>query len=534
MAVPAKQKWWDDVVSADSVKLNDRTYLLWGDRVRVLERDHGSGRVKIFARNDVGWVSEDELGGEPLLEVYFIDVGQGDGVLVVTPEGHHLMIDGGHQRSRQQTGKSAADFVDWKFCREYLTFTERKDPTNRVIRLDAMIATHADADHYGGLRDLIDRQIEAQQNELDCENVTVEAFYHPGLCPQEAGTEGLGEKQDGFFVQLLESRDSAVEGLEDNPDGAPKIRGWWRDFIEAVVDQQRTDGTPTTIARLSRASEFLPGFEAGGDSSVTIRVLAPIATDVNGIAGLRDLGDEGVNKNGHSVALRLDYGDRRILLTGDLNDRSQRDIMNDYGEEAFQREWRVDVAKGCHHGSHHVDYRFLKGVGALSTVISSGDANTYDHPRAWVLGAVALAGRVIDDPRRARLKAPLVYSTEVARSVALKTVDQLREYHTTQEYGMETDDPKSVVSGEVTKSKWRAVLDRDSDRARDYPPLDAARVLRDLVYGLVNVRTDGQRLLFAVRNEGNHSWAYETIEAEEIATAYEVRTNEGDRSDSPM
>ena len=56
------------------------------------------------------------------------------------------------------------------------------------------------------------------------------------------------------------------------------------------------------------------------------------------------------------------------------------------------------MAKACHHGSHHVDYRFLQGVGALSTVISSGDANTYDHPRAWVLGASALAGRVVEDP----------------------------------------------------------------------------------------------------------------------------------------
>jgi len=32
MAVPARDVWWDDVVSVDSVKLNDWTHLLWGDR----------------------------------------------------------------------------------------------------------------------------------------------------------------------------------------------------------------------------------------------------------------------------------------------------------------------------------------------------------------------------------------------------------------------------------------------------------------------------------------------------------------------
>ena len=94
---------------------------------------------------------------------------------------------------------------------------------------------------------------------------------------------------------------------------------------------------------------------------------------------------------------------------------------------AKDNETFIDVAKACHHGSHHVDYDFLRGVGALSTVFSSGDANSFDHPRAWVLGAAALAGRVIEDPNRARLKAPLVYSTEIARSIDLSKIDQLRE-----------------------------------------------------------------------------------------------------------
>jgi hypothetical protein len=46
--------------------------------------------------------------------------------------------------------------------------------------------------------------------------------------------------------------------------------------------------------------------------------------------------------------------------------------------------------------------------------------------------------------------------------------------------------------------------------------------MRQIIYGLVNVRTDGKRLLIAVRNEGNQSWAYETIEPDEIQRAYRV------------
>ena len=521
MTQPARAKWWSDVVSADSVKLNDYTYLLWGDRVRVLDKDDATGRVRVFARGTTGWLAEDALGGEPLLEFYIIDVGQGDGILVVTPEGHHLMIDGGLKRSWQQTGKSAADFVDWKFHKEYLFFNERSDPAKNVIRLDAMITSHSDADHYGGLADLIDRELEAGANELDSEDVSVESFYHPGLCPQVSGSDGLGEKVDGYFIRLLEDRASAEEGLTKNPQSAPRIRGWWRDFIASVVDLKTAAGTPTPIMRLSQKSGFLPGFAESDATSVKIRVLAPIEADIDGRAGLRDLGDEGENKNGHSVALRLDYGDRRFLLTGDLNEKSQEDIMAHYGAE-FGPLWASDVVKACHHGSHHVNYKFLRGLGPLCTVFSSGDANTYDHPRAWVLGAAALSGRVIEDPKMARLKAPLIYSTEVARSLTLGSIDQLRQYDTPQFYGREREQPVQTISGDVTISKWRTILNRYSEDAKDFPPASGARVMKQIIYGLVNVRTDGRRLLIAVRNEGNQSWAYETIEPDEIQRAYRM------------
>ncbi len=55
------------------------------------------------------------------------------------------------------------------------------------------------------------------------------------------------------------------------------------------------------------------------------------------------------------------------------------------------------------------------------------------------------------------------------------------------------------------------------------PPIPNTKVLRNIIYGLVNVRTDGKRLLFAVRNEGNHSWSYETIEREEIESAFRMK-----------
>ena len=141
--------------------------LLWGDRVVV--DTAGPVRSKVTARSKPGFVENAALGDTPLLEVYFIDVGQGDGILIRTPDGRHVMIDGGYKRAAQPTGKNAADFVDWKFAKDYgLT----------RIHLDAMMASHNDADHYGGLWDLLNVD---QIAELDAQDVRVDAFYHAGV-----------------------------------------------------------------------------------------------------------------------------------------------------------------------------------------------------------------------------------------------------------------------------------------------------------------------------------------------------------------
>lgn len=519
MTTPARAEWWDDVVSKDQVKLNDTTYLLWGDRVRRLGPVDGDGKVLVSARGGQGTIDASDLGGTPLLELYFIDVGQGDGILIVTPEGHHILVDGGLQRTRQGTGKSAADFVDWKFARDYLTNGNAGDNN---VRLDAMIASHADRDHYGGLRDLIDRAKEAEVDELRTDHTTVEAFYHQGLCPQLAIAgegEDLGPKEDGHFTRLLSDRASATAGVSANPGNAPPIRGEYKWFMEDVLLVAKKDGSLTPIQRLSHLNGFLPGFSASqGESVVAIEVLAPIEHEVNGKPALSDLGNEGENKNGHSIALRLTHKERSFLLTGDLNEQSQTQIMQHYGQ-SFETTWRSDVAKACHHGSHHVRFSFLQGVNALATVFSSGDANTYDHPRAWVLGAAALSGRVIADATNDRLVAPLVYSTEIARSIALKGVSELRRYADVQKFGEPKTEHEEKISGEQTLKKWRLALSTSKRTYLDYPPLSNVKAMRSLIYGLVNVRTDGERLLFAVRNEGNHKWSYESMEASEIESA---------------
>ncbi len=540
--MPARAQWWDDVVKSDiapfyssaakakrddgsgSARSGRRGSYIWGDRVRRLKVDGDA--VRVSGRGVEYWVHRRHLGGEPLLEVYVIDVGQGDGLMIVTPEGHNLMVDGGNIRLRQNGGKNAADFVDWKFFKDYVSWADRDDPDKTRIMLDAMIATHNDIDHFGGLWDLID-QDEKNRAELDASDVTVETVYHAGLSWWWNGLDSdgrakrsLGPTRNGHYVKLLTNRSSALAATDhlDQPD-FDTLSGSWGKFVKAATATKRASGAPSGIARLSTATDaYLPGFGPNGESACTMRVLGPIETAVNGDPGLKKFpDDDSKNTNGHSVVLRLDYRDRCILLTGDLNTHSQHHIMAHFGT-SFVTEFKSDVAKGCHHGSHDVSYRFLEGLRPLATVISSGDVETHDHPRPNIVAASAITGRRLVDAEKDSLVAPLIYMTEIARSVSIADFDKMKEYDDPQPAYERKPVPRAKVIHDRPAEKQRFRLFM-GDKAIEKPRLDNARGVRGLRYGLINVRTDGRRLFFAQKEEAGTDWAYEVLSAQQIDEA---------------
>lgn len=491
---------FDGFIAADStVFYADKTgsrkigHLLWGDGVQVLgAKKNGRLPVRARGRRRKGWIDPRALeGGKSLLEVYFIDVQQGDGVLIKTPDFRHIMVDGGHPRKSQNTGKSAADFVDWKFFEDYGLDT---------IHLDAMIASHNDFDHYGGLADLLDA---AQQDDLDCSDTTVEAFYHAGVswwtkADGKGRVLGKTKKKDrrSYLVDLLEDRTSAEGGLR--PGTGARLQGAWRNFIQHVVSAKRSNGTKTSITRLSDESVHLPDFGPGSD--VVANVLGPVQFTVDGGPALLSLGSTSQSTNGNSVLLRLDYGRARILLTGDLNKRSQHELLDSF--EGRRLELQCDVAKSCHHGSEDVSFEFLQAMKPAATVISSGDGEGHDHPKPRIVAASGATGHLTI--RNDEIITPIVYSTELARSISIghpsaaEVSGRIDGVPSDVEVGQK--DLKNVtIEYKVTKP---GALQATTKRRR----LSDAKVVAGLVYGLVNVRTDGEWILTATMNEGNGSW----------------------------
>ena len=364
------------------------------------------------------------------------------------------MVDGGLRRTLQNTRKSAADFVDWKFYKDY---------AEDRITLDAVIASHCDADHYGGLADLLAIDTE---DELDCSDVRVKGIYHAGIGWWEGSkgkTLGAHETRDGksFFTQLVGDRDAIEASL--SPDSAQPMYGDWAEFMQAAVGARWTNNRPAAIRRLSSADGYLPGFEPSSEGEPTVKVLAPFHFEVKGNPAVRRFsGGDSKNTNGNSLLLSLKFGSCRILLTGDLNRPSQEALLADYA--GHRDDFLCDVGKACHHGSDDVSFAFLKAMSPAVTVISSGDNENYDHPRPVTIAASAISGYLQMDGDE--LVSPLIYSTELARSVKMG--------------------PGSEATGN-------------------------AKIVTGLIYGLVNVRTDGRRILCATLDEKNQDWRIASV-----------------------
>jgi beta-lactamase superfamily II metal-dependent hydrolase len=436
---------WLQPVLGDTDGIKNVQHLIWGDEVHILE-SQGDWR-RILSRGTLGWMHKDLLQKERVLEVNFVDVGQGDGCFIVTPQEEYLLIDAGEEDHMYR-------FLRWRF-RHF------KQP----ISFKAMVITHPDLDHYAGFTRFFDPEDEAVENlHFDC-------IYHNGILKASSKTN----------IVIAEDKASLPQKLKKL---SPQAK--YRILLQAALASGRVDDVRMLCAEPSHVPH-LPGYEA---PPLQIEVLGPVPEGGPGQRRLRFFSSSGKTKNGHSIVLRLVYHDVSILLGGDLNVPAERHLLGHYSgvdkdwwrikKEEKKKElvdevvakatatFRSDIAKACHHGSHDFSNEFLRVIDSIVTVVSSGDAESHCHPRPETLGTLGKYGRG---------GRPLIYSTELARSSEEKIKHPFLVWQRLKEARKE--DRESEFIEELITELGRSVA----------------------VYGMITLRTDGTNVVMAQKLE---------------------------------
>lgn len=272
------------------------------------------GREGRFPENFEGWPE-----GE--LRLHFPDVGQGDATLLQSPNGKYLLIDAGPLGA----GRGAI----LPLLRSL-----------KVEKLDALLVTHYDLDHLGGV---------------------------PSLLAGEDGLPGTGDD-----VKLEIAYDRGGTPWDDSPGLAGYLSA-----LEAA-------GVPRQALEAGHALEL--------DAALDIEVLAAngVVKSARGQAATVDLtpATYAGKENAASIALSIRYGGFHYLTAGDLTGGGMMDgfFTPDVESLVGAAAGRVDVLHVNHHGSLSSSTpAFVAATAPRAVVVQAGRENAYGHPDDEVL-----------------------------------------------------------------------------------------------------------------------------------------------------
>lgn len=484
-------------------KSRAENHLLFGDWLRYEGEQQGTW-AKVKCRGDTGWLRKTDFSDKRILEVNFVDIGQGDGCHIVTPDDQIILIDAG-------IGENMFRFLNWRYNLRNRKVGGAKKPKD----IDHVVISHPDKDHYFGFKPLFENR-----------KVKIKNVYHNGIverpisaADKQADLHYYSGDDLGGYVRLDRKTAYLWDVVRSNSQMHALIRkhkGTRKNYLQ-TLEQVVANNPDVKFTTLSVDNDYLEGF--GADGNLRLKLLGPVTEKVtkgnSSKKCLYRLGAESVTKNGHSVVFQLQLGKLKIMLGGDLNTESEDYLLKHYcqiDEDTSRLEqavhhlraqgnqispeqkqvlaeaetsiqaivtkargvFQVDVTKACHHGSHHFSETFLKALNSIVTIISSGDNESYAHPRPDALGSFGKYGRGVR---------PLLFSTELARSTRestpiFKYFEQLKAFEKRIE--------------QATSSAQKKKIQKEMERKKD----------RNVaVYGMITLRTDGEKVVLAQKLE---------------------------------
>ncbi|ASA23655.1 ComEC/Rec2 family competence protein [Paenibacillus donghaensis] len=269
-----------------------------------------------------GYRSE-ELNGAG--HISYLDVGQGDSILITTPDGANILVDGGGTVSFGAKEPWRIRRSPFEVGAKTLVPLLKK---RGIHRLDAVVLTHADQDHAGGLQAVL-------------ESIPVSALLFNGTLTDREPYRKLMRTALAANIKLY----SVHQGMTLRPDSATELAVLW---------------PPPPLQNQPQADY-----------------------DVEKIPVLEE-------QNHGSVVFRLELNGRNFLFTGDMDEEAEEEIIQSAALSGISQAPRADVLKVAHHGSKtSTGEAWLEFWRPAAAVISAGVNNSYGHPNGGVLDRLA-------------------------------------------------------------------------------------------------------------------------------------------------
>lgn len=278
-----------------------------------------------------------------------LDVGQGDGFVLETPDGRVLMVDAGSSSVERAGRDRLIPFLKYEGIR----------------RVDYLFVTHMDEDHISGVRELFEAIAKRRTS------IRVKTFILPY---RGWGEEALAEGAAAA---------SGTAGEEARAETAAEAG-------EREEAERTAYGELAALAREAGARIFVM---AKGDSlrlpsgradkpALSVEVLGP------------DPAVRYRTENAASLILSLSYGQFGLLMTGDAAEEGEEALAAALDERGADQSY--EVLKAAHHGSKYsTPETLLDRVAPQVTLISCGYHNLYGHPHKELLERLRSHGSAI-------------------------------------------------------------------------------------------------------------------------------------------
>lgn len=285
--------------------------------------------------------------GDGELQVHIMDVGQGDSILILFPDGKDMLIDCANYNNASAYRTETLAYID-----KYVTDGQ----------LDYLMLTHCDGDHVYFMDEVL-------------EKYDVDTVFMPNVLAEPSGTQSSDRLQ--AEIDALDQNKVGMFTDEDTVDSNAYaeffIAALSEPECEIVLNVDPDEDTNSIV--ITDGTKLSDGTYDGATYMLTFYCPTEEYYATTDLSSAEE-------KNAISPIGILEYNDVRIVLTGDSNEINEPTFVDRIGGSLD-----CDVLKVGHHGSETSSTEeFLDAINCEYAVIScNADGNTFSHPRQVTL-----------------------------------------------------------------------------------------------------------------------------------------------------